>query len=83
MNSCRCEAISLFTNFRESGLKGGNRSRWQREKGKQQNGKRRKERGIKARRLINDFENLFEVTIPNFNPGGELVFLPVFFMLRG
>jgi galactose-1-phosphate uridylyltransferase len=60
MNSCRCEVIPLFTNFRKSGLKGGNRSRWQREKGKQQNGKRRKERGIEARRLINDFEIVSE-----------------------
>jgi hypothetical protein len=37
-------------------LKGGDRSRWLRKKGKQQKEKRRKERGIEARRLINDFE---------------------------
>jgi hypothetical protein len=60
-------------------MKGGNRSRWQRKKGKQQNVKRRKEKGIKGLRLINDFGKSFEVTTPKFNPGGELVFLPVFF----
>jgi hypothetical protein len=64
-------------------LKGGNRSRWLRKKGKQQKEKRRKERGIEARRLINDFGKSFEVTIPNFNPGGEFVFLPVFYWLNG
>jgi hypothetical protein len=41
-------------------MKGGNRSRWQKKEGKQQNGKRRKEKGIKDLRLINDFENLSE-----------------------
>jgi hypothetical protein len=60
-------------------LKGGDRSRWLRKERKQQKEKRRKERGIEARRLINDFEKSFGVTTPNFNPGGEFIFLPVLF----
>jgi hypothetical protein len=61
-------------------LKGGNRSRWLRKERKQQKEKRRKEKGIEACRLINDFEKSFEVTTPNFNPGGEFIFLPVFYL---
>src|SRR5205823_4052122 len=58
------------------GLKGGN-SRWQRKR-KQQRKNQRRKRGIKARRLIT-IPKAFGITIPNFNPGGEFIFLPVFF----
>jgi hypothetical protein len=57
-------------------LKGGN-SRWQRKR-KQQRKNQRRKRGIKARRLIT-IPKAFGITIPNFNPGGEFIFLPVFF----
>src|SRR5439155_17039301 len=67
-NSARC------------GLKGGN-SRWQRKKRKQQRKNQRRKRGTKPQRLITTL-NSFRVTTPNFNPGGEFIFLPVFFAIQ-
>ena len=72
------EVIPLFTYFRESGLKGGNRSRWQRKKGKQQNVKRRKEKGIKRFAYLTTSE-IFRSHNPKFNPGGEFSFSSRFF----
>jgi hypothetical protein len=63
-------------------MKGGNRSRWQRKKGKQQNAKRRKERGIKARRLINGFENLSESQPQTSTREENLFFPPGFFFVE-
>jgi hypothetical protein len=63
-------------------MKGGNRSRWQKKEGKQQNGKRRKEKGIKELRLINDFENLSESQPQTSTREEKFIFLPVFYRLR-
>jgi hypothetical protein len=51
-------------------------SRWL--KIKQQRKKQRRKRGTKPNAGLTT-PNFFGVTTPNFNPGGEFIFLPVFY----
>jgi hypothetical protein len=71
---------NLHTTLRICGLKGGKADGQKAKKSCQE--KISQEKKALAPSAVNDREKSFAVITPNFSPGGESVFLPVFFFAR-